>query len=86
MSKFAKIIGKDRRTLTSWIDKSVTKTPQAEVFESINTFFRYPSRIWEQDCKEDEFFSLLKALPQSEIKIIDKGYEGGLSLYFRQRI
>ncbi|CAM3278260.1 hypothetical protein [Helicobacter labetoulli] len=79
MSKFAKIIGKDRRTLTSWIDKSVTKTPQAEVFESINAFFRYPSRIWEQDCKEDEFFSLLKALPQSEIKIIDRGYEGGLA-------
>ncbi len=78
VSKFAQIIGKDRRTLTSWIDRSVTKAPQAEVLNAINTFFRYPSRIWEQDCDEDEFASLLKALPQSEIKIIDKGYEGGL--------
>lgn len=78
VSKFAQIIGKDRRTLTSWIDRSVTKAPQAEVLNAINTFFRYPSRIWEQDCDEDEFASLLKALPQSEITIIDKGYEGGL--------
>lgn len=78
VSRFAKIIGKDRRTLTSWIDRSVSKTPQTEVLEAISTFFRYPSRIWEADCDEVEFFSLLQALPQSEIKIIDKGYEGGL--------
>lgn len=78
VSKFAQIIGKDRRTLTAWIDRSVTKTPQTEVLEAVSIFFRYPNRIWEQDCDKDEFFSLLKALPQSEIKIIDKGYEGGL--------
>lgn len=79
LSKFAQIIGKDRRTLTSWIDKSVAKTPPLEVCQAISTFFRYSSRIWEQDCEKDEFFSLLKALPQSEIAIIDKGYEGGLA-------
>lgn len=78
VSKFAQIIGKDRRTLTSWIDKSVAKAPPLEVCQAISTFFRYPGRIWEQDCEKDEFLSLLNALPQSEITIIDKGYEGSL--------
>ncbi len=78
ISRFAQIIGKDRRTLTSWIDKSVTKNPQIEVLETISLVFRYPKRIWEQDCDKDEFLSLLKAIPQSEVKIIDKGYEGSL--------
>ena len=33
VSKFAQIIGKDRRTLTSWIDKSVQKQPSVEVLK-----------------------------------------------------
>ena len=77
VSKFAQNIGKDRRTLTSWIDKSVQKQPSVEVLKSVSTFFRYPESIWEQ-CDEQEFYALLKNVPKSEVKIIDKGYEGGL--------
>lgn len=77
VSKFAQIIGKDRRTLTSWIDKSVQKQPSSEVLKAVSTFFRYPESIWEQ-CDEQEFYALLKNVPKSEVKIIDKGYEGGL--------
>lgn len=78
VSRFASIIGKDRRTLTSWIDKSVCKDPPKEVLESITRFFRYSERVWDQECDKDEFLALLEHIPQSEIKIIDKGYEGGL--------
>lgn len=78
VSKFAQIIGKDRRTLTSWIDKSVQKQPSQEVLDSVNTFFRYPDRIWESSCADEEFLSLLQAVPRNEISIIDKGYEGSL--------
>ena len=84
ISKFAQIIGKDRRTLTSWIDRSVAKAPPLEVCQAISTFFRYPGRIWEQDCEKDEFLSLLNALPQNEITIIDKGYEGSLEYILEQ--
>ncbi|CUU39526.1 Hypothetical protein BN2458_PEG0640 [Helicobacter typhlonius] len=78
VSRFAQIIGKDRRTLTSWIDKSVTKEPSNEVLEAITHYFRYSERIWDKDCSDDEFFTLLTQIPKSEIRIIDKGYEGGL--------
>lgn len=78
VSKFAQIISKDRRTLTSWIDKSVQKQPSQEVLDSVSAFFRYPSRIWESSCGDDEFLALLQAVPRNEISIIDKGYEGSL--------
>ena len=78
VSKFASIIGKDRRTLTSWIDRSVYKEPPQEVLDSITHFFRYPERIWEKECEKDEFLHLLRAIPRSEVKIIDRGYEGSL--------
>ncbi len=78
VSRFANIIGKDRRTLTSWINKSVTKDPPKEVLDSVARFFRYPERIWDTQCDKDEFFTLLTYVPKSEIAIIDRGYEGGL--------
>lgn len=78
VSHFARIIGKDRRTLTSWIDKNVNKEPDQKVLHNVTTFFRYPERIWDKDCYEEEFFTLLTQIPKSEIRIIDKGYEGGL--------
>lgn len=78
VSHFARIIGKDRRTLTSWIDKVVRKEPDMKVLHNVASFFRYPDRIWEQDCQDGEFYSLIAQVPKSEIRIIDKGYEGGL--------
>ncbi len=78
ISRFAEIIGKDRRTLTSWIDKSVNKEPSKEVLERITHFFRYPERIWDKECSDEEFYALLTQIPKSEIRIIDEGYEGGL--------
>jgi len=78
ISKFATIIGKDRRTVTAWIDKIVDKEPNSEVLEKISTFFRYPASIWDEECKNDIFLELLLRVPKEEIKIIDEGYLGGL--------
>ncbi len=78
ISKFATIIGKDRRTLTAWIDKNAQKEPSQEVLQRVSSFFRYPSTIWDEECKRDDFLELLKAVPQEEIRIIDEGYLGGL--------
>ena len=55
ISKFASIINKDRRTLTAWIDKLVTKEPSSEVKVAISKFFRYPATIWEKECHGVEF-------------------------------
>ncbi len=78
ISKFSAIIGKDRRTVTSWIDKIVDKEPNSEVLEKISSFFRYPTSIWDEDCQSDDFLELLCAVPKEEVKIIDEGYLGGL--------
>ncbi len=78
ISKFATIIGKDRRTVTSWIDRVIDKEPSSEVLERISTFFRYPSIIWNEDCQNSEFLELLSKVPKEEVKIIDEGYLGGL--------
>ena len=78
ISKFATIIGKDRRTVTSWIDKLVDKEPNSEVLEKISSFFRYPNSIWNEECKNDDFLDLLSQVPKEEVKIIDEGYLGGL--------
>lgn len=78
ISKFASIIGKDRRTVTSWIDRMVQKEPSDDVLEKISTFFRYPNTIWDESCQNDEFKELLTSIPKEEIKIIDEGYLGGL--------
>jgi len=78
ISKFAKIIGKDRRTVTAWIDRVVDKKPNDEVLENITTFFRYSSSIWNENCQSDEFYELISKIPKEEIKIIDEGYLGGL--------
>ncbi|MBE0491479.1 MAG: hypothetical protein IBX44_04435 [Sulfurospirillum sp.] len=78
ISKFANIVGKDRRTVTSWIDKIAQKEPPKNVLEKITTFFRYPTKIWDINCQDEVFFELLEKVPQEEIKIIDEGYLGGL--------
>lgn len=78
ISKFASIIGKDRRTLTSWIDNSVIKEPPSQVKDAICTFFRYPNYIWHEECQDEEFLRILTQVPQNEVFIIDDGYLGGL--------
>lgn len=78
ISKFAKVIGKDRRTVTSWLDKTTNKEPSVEVKQAISKFFRYPYKIWEESCSNDEFVDIITGVPQEEIRIIDEGYYGGL--------
>ncbi len=78
ISKFATIIGKDRRTVTSWIDRVVDKDPSDDVLEKISSFFRYPSAIWDEECKNSDFLELISKVPKEEVKIIDEGYLGGL--------
>lgn len=78
ISKFASIIRKDRRTLTSWIDKSTIKEPTLEVKNLICDFFRYPKSIWDENVVDDEFLKILSHVPTEEVLIIDNGYLGGL--------
>lgn len=78
ISKFATIVGKDRRTVTSWIDRVVQKEPSSDVLKKISSFFRYPEVIWEEGCQNSDFIELLSSIPKEEIKIIDEGYLGGL--------
>ncbi|WP_294966141.1 hypothetical protein [Sulfurimonas sp.] len=78
ISKFAAIISKDRRTVTSWIDKSTQKEPNEDVLKKITNFFRYPDIIWNDDCQENDFLELITLIPKEEVKIIDEGYLGGL--------
>jgi len=78
ISKFATIIGKDRRVVTSWIDRLTNKTPSDEAKEKISKIFRYPYSIWDEECQGDEYNELLTSIPKEEVKIIDEGYLGGL--------
>ncbi len=78
ISKFASIVGKDRRTVTSWIDRLAQKKPGFDVLEKISKFFRYPEQIWDENIQRDEFLELISSIPKEEIKIIDEGYVGGL--------
>ncbi len=78
ISKFASIIGKDRRTVTSWIDKVSQKEPNTQVLEKISSFFRYSDNIWEEEMQEDDFLEMISKIPKEELKIIDEGYLGGL--------
>ena len=78
ISKFANIVGKDRRTVTAWIDSAGNKKPSDEVLENIATFFRYSSSIWNENISRAEFYELILKVPKEEIKIIDEGYLGGL--------
>lgn len=78
ISKFASIIQKDRRTLTAWIDNKSNKNIGEETKDIVCAFFHYPKKIWEEETSEDEFIKLLTNIPEEEVKIIDKGYLGGL--------
>lgn len=84
ISKFSSIIGKDRRTFTSWLDRAIKKEPPFEVKDAISTFFRYPQEIWNENCQGDEFIKLLTKIPQDEVRIIDMGYLGGLKYILEQ--
>ncbi|PAF43832.1 hypothetical protein [Helicobacter sp. 11S03491-1] len=80
ISRFSQIINKDRRTLTSWIDKSTSKEPSGQVKNAICAFFRYPQNIW--DCPDEEFEELLGKIPEAQVRIIDEGCDGGLAYIF----
>lgn len=82
ISYLSKIIGKDRRTLSGWIDGSVKKELNPDTKNKICTFFRYPMNIWE--CDDNEFYNILNGIPSQEIQIIDKGYEGSLRYILEQ--
>ncbi|NOX14425.1 MAG: hypothetical protein GXP61_00010 [Epsilonproteobacteria bacterium] len=78
ISRFAQIIQKDRRTLTLWMDKHSCKEPNEEVLRKIEKFFRYPKKIWNDDCQDEDFLDIITNIPKEEVKIIDEGYLGGL--------
>ena len=57
LSKFATILGKDRRTLAKFIENDTVKELDTKSKEKICEFFRYPFKIWESN--ENEFYTLL---------------------------
>ena len=78
ISKFASLIQKDRRTVTSWIDNISDIEPNEDVKQKICTIFRYPDFIWEEGCTGDEFVKSITQIPQKEVRIIDEDYYGRL--------
>ncbi|MGB7403056.1 MAG: hypothetical protein WA916_10760, partial [Arcobacter sp.] len=76
ISKFASLIQKDRRTVTSWVDRVTDVEPSTSVKEKICALFRYPDYIWEEACNEDEFIKSITQIPQKEVRIIDEDYCG----------
>ncbi len=84
ISKFAKLIDKDRRTVTSWIDNISNIELSLDTKDKISNLFRYPNYIWEQNCWGDEFIKSITQIPQKEIRIIDEDYYGRLSYIMEQ--
>ncbi|WP_418186985.1 hypothetical protein [Aliarcobacter lanthieri] len=78
ISKFASIINKDRRTVTSWIDKITEVDINKDIQDKICQIFRYPNYIWEDACSGDEFIKSITQIPQKEVRIIDEDYKGRL--------
>lgn len=68
LSKFATILGKDRRTLAKFIENDTVKELDTKSKEKICEFFRYPLKIWDSN--------------DNEIRITDEGYIGGLKYIF----
>ena len=80
MSKFSTILGKDRRTLLSWIENKDTKSLNDDIKSTICSYFRYYKDIW--DCDESEFYRYLNELDDSSLRIIDDGYESFLKYIY----
>lgn len=78
ISKFASLIQKDRRTVTSWVDRVTDVEPSNGVKEKICSIFRYPDYIWEEACNDEEFVKSITQIPQKEVRIIDEDYHGRL--------
>jgi len=79
ISKFASLINKDRRTITSWIDKLTNSTEiNKEIQHKICQVFRYPTYIWEDACSGEDFLKSITQIPQKEVRIIDEDYRGRL--------
>ncbi|RXJ82374.1 hypothetical protein [Arcobacter sp. F2176] len=76
ISKFASLIQKDRRTVTSWVDRVTDVEPSKSVKDKICELFRYPDYIWEEACNEEEFVKSITQIPQKEVRIIDEDYCG----------
>ncbi len=79
ISKFASLIQKDRRTVTSWVDNITHIDPPQDVKEKLCELFRYPDYVWEEGCKDEEFLKSITEIPQKEVRIIDEDYNGRLS-------
>ncbi len=78
ISKFAKILKKDRRTVSSWVYREVKVSPKKETLEHISSFFRYSNEIWDDNCKKEEFLDIITSIPTKDVKIIEENREGRL--------
>lgn len=79
ISKFALMIEKDRRTVTSWVDSLTKIEPTQDMKDKLCQLFRYPDYIWDENCSGEEFIKSITQIPQKEIRIIEEDYFGRLS-------
>jgi len=84
VSKFAKIIDKDRRTVSSWVDQEVSIEPKKEVLDKITAFFRYPDSIWNEECQSDDFIKAISSIPVKDIRIIEESHEERLKYILKK--
>lgn len=78
ISKFSSLINRDRRVVTSWIDRTSKANINGTLRNKICTLFRYPEYIWEEGCYGDEFIKSISEIPKKEVKIIETDYKGRL--------
>jgi transcriptional regulator with XRE-family HTH domain len=78
ISKFAKILNKDRRTISSWIYQEVSVEPKKDVLDKISIFFRYPNEIWDENCQGEQFLTLINTIPTKDVRIIDESHANRL--------
>ena len=79
ISKFASLIDKDRRTVTSWVDNITKVEPTQDIKDKLCQLFRYPDYVWDEGCTGEEFIKSITQIPQKEIQIIDEDYHGRLA-------
>jgi len=84
ISKFSQIIGKDRRTVSSWLNKEVDIEPKREILNKISLFFRYSDDIWKDNCQSNNFLDAITSIPTRDIKIIDGNYESRLKYILKK--
>ncbi len=74
ISRFSKLISKDRRTISSWLDSKEEINLNIETKKEICEKFRYSQKIWDKSCFGEDFLKELNEVSKKEVQIIDADY------------